>query len=479
LSQQESCPGCQRAVIDVRSPVQACEATGNATPQRCAWRALQLQGGMTWTPWPDAMERSPDSVPTTPAPAEAKAATPADPLAAARQQLAEEKAARTSLREQLRNAEAVAAESQALRARMFDELERKNSELARMKAEGASPAEPELDAPLRAVPEPPIVAPAPPPRRGVGFGTVLLALGALAGIALGALGTNWMRTTAEPPVAMRLDVTPPASQPAPASPDTSRASAPAMAAASTTTAPSTAASDATSGPAVALAPIGASSAAAVASSTAPTAPSVAAAAPPAPAPDASTVPPELSARLQTALSQEGVTATIGLGDDQKTVTVSDPAADRDERARTDVIIRSVFAGAQLPEPRIEHRWVSPPRAERVAGAKPEHAQQRDHVAAAAPGSLVATTKVHHGEDRDLMTLGAPAAGRAPVSDAPPPVLPFGRITASCNDRVAHASLLSKSLAMSECMRASCCDAAHAHSEECQAFGRTYPLNCPR
>jgi hypothetical protein len=175
-----------------------------------------------------------------------------------------------------------------------------------------------------------------------------------------------------------------------------------------------------------------------------------------------------------------------VGNDQKTVTVSDPAADPDERARTDMIIRSVFAGAQLPEPRIEHRWVSPPRVERVAGAKPERAPQREHVAATtpAPGSLVATTKVHHGDDRELMTLGAPAAGHAtgtgaPVSDARPPVLPFGRITASCNDRAAHASLLSKSSVMSECMRASCCDAAHAHSEECQAFGRTYPLNCPR
>ena len=180
-----------------------------------------------------------------------------------------------------------------------------------------------------------------------------------------------------------------------------------------------------------------------------------------------------------ALAAEGVAGAVDVAAGQRSVTVSDPSADRETRARTDVIIRSVYAGAQLPEPSIEHRWISQSHAERLAAAR-QHRRAGDE-------SALAAANAHR--DDDLMTLGAPAAGRraaaaqAPASGAPvetrPVVLPVGRITATCNEKMANASLLRKSWVMWGCMRTSCCASSTAeHSEECRAYGQTYPLTCP-
>ncbi len=513
MSLPEACPGCQRAVIDVRAPVRACEDAGNGTPQRCAWRSLRQQAALTSAPWPDTLAAAPvDVAPratagapgaspskparpaATPEPstsaASAAASTSADPAAIAQQQLADEKAARRALREQLRTAEAIAAEAQAIRAGLFDELERTRAELARARSaalatgagaaaisagDAAAATSPRSAGPIlvdpmslgAAMPSPATATAMDRPassmaaqgraaarRPALQFG--MLALGAVVGIALGAGGLSWLRTAQEPPLAMRMDETPPASQSAPATADGMHGGASSLALAQAAARANDGAS--TGAAAEPTTPSGAESTSALASAPA----SI-----------------DLRARLQAALAAEGVAGAVDVAAGQRSVTVSDPSADRETRARTDVIIRSVYAGAQLPEPSIEHRWISQSHAERLAAAR-QHRRAGDE-------SALAAANAHR--DDDLMTLGAPAAGRraaaaqAPASGAPvetrPVVLPVGRITATCNEKMANASLLRKSWVMWGCMRTSCCASSTAeHSEECRAYGQTYPLTCP-
>ncbi len=529
MSLPESCPGCQRPVIDVRGPVHACEDGANGTAQRCAWRSLRQQASLTSAPWPDAAPREPERAtagakpPMPPRPAQpAPSASPAsaatstssatssaDPLADARQQVADEQAARRALRDQLRTAEAIAAEAQAVRAGLFDELERTRAELARARSAAAAvgangvhaatasaasgttarPTGPILVDPASLAP--PSMASSSPSGSGRGAppsstagsssdagpihgprgprGTPrraslqlgLLAIGAVVGIALGAAGVEWLRTSSEPPLAMQMDETPPASQAVASSGDATRASAPSLAQAQS-------AAQAADAAATVATAESASAAAARSSGSASTASQSAA---------------DLRARLQTALAAEGVANAVDVAPDTAKVTVADPAADRATRARTDVIIRAVYAGAQLPEPSIEHRWISQSSAERVASARRRHGGE---------DPIMAAANAHR--DDDLMTLGAPAAGRrastaaegatpgvtSATAGAHPPVLPAGRITASCNEKTAHASLLSQSWVMWGCMRSKCCASASAeHSEECAAYSRSYPLTCPR
>ena len=147
MSVPETCPGCQRAVIDIRSPAHACEEPANGTPQRCAWRGLRQQSSLLSSPWPQAPTvRRDDAQHAQPTledqPAAEPPPAPADSIEALQLRLEGEKAARLALREQLRNAEAMAAEAQALRAQVNEELERKKGELARLRGSGSSGATP-------------------------------------------------------------------------------------------------------------------------------------------------------------------------------------------------------------------------------------------------------------------------------------------------------------------------------------------------
>ncbi len=517
MSLPETCPGCQRAAIDVRGPAPACEDGAGGAPGGCVWRSLRQQAALTSAPWPDAMTAARQNVPagTLPRPRDAARAAPAatpapTPLPTGataatpsiQQQLADEQAARRALREQLRVAEAVAAEAQAIRAGLFDELQRTRADLARARnavaAVGAAGAATAIGAPAaagrgagpRRVDPSSLKAP-PLPRsaveasaRGVRARASrparlqlgLLALGAVIGIALGAGGVAWLRTSSQPPLAMQRDQTPPASQSVPSN-DAPRAGAPTLALAQSAAQAADTTSSVAQAEAAALGPgpSGAAAQLAMAPRASAASPSVALAAAGANSPP----PAELRARLQTALAAEGVAGAVDVGVDPDKVTVADPAADRATRLRTDTIIRAVYAGAQLHEPTIEHRWISPPSSERVAAARRRRASA-DALAANA----------HRGDG--LIALGAPAAGRRPAalpaeaagSGAPvetrPISLPVGRVTESCNDRVAHASLLTKTWVQWGCMRSSCCASASAeNSEECQAYARTHPLNCPR
>ncbi|MEP6504102.1 MAG: hypothetical protein ABJD97_12270 [Betaproteobacteria bacterium] len=424
------------------------------------------------------------------------AAASPDDLAA---QLAKERETRALMRDRLRNTEALAAESHALRSRMAQELERAPAERDRLRAAAAAGAVATPAAPATGLPDPaidlridvppagPVKPPAPgrpvPPRPAEWSANrppaarrgPWRALGLLAGLAACAAGIAWITG------AMPLDggMSGVAGAPAPA------ASAAATAVASTAPSASDVLDRAASAVAAsrgeALAAAGAGAGAGASSPEAALAAAPTAAGPSASAPVPDVPVSDVPARLRAALDAEGVLAPVSIDARGGRIAVSDPEADHATRERTDMLIRAVYAGANLPEPQIEHRWVSPPRAGRAASAAaavpvaapvavvPPPAAA--HVQARRDASAAAGTTEHHKH----AAAAAPAAVAA--ADEPRVILPMGRVTASCKAAVAKTGALHRAGEMSACMRHSCCSSANRQTEECRAFDKSYPLTC--
>lgn len=419
-------------------------------------------------------------------PPETAAGPPAAPNGAPEtleQQLEKEREARMMMRERLRTTEALAAESHALRARMAQELERVTADRDRLRTEaaasatnppiGSPPSRPGTAAPRAAEPafastiaqpraphasDRPLKPPVPARRKGPWGALAMLSVLAVAVAAVawynGSLpvGKDWQFATATapagtPPAATHNGAAAPAAQPAPAAVPAS------VAVAKATPSPG----------AVALPPL--------------TPDAQLAATPPAAGPAAATVstagtsPAEMSARLRKALDGEGIASPVDVDEASGRVRVTDPRADDAQRQRTEMLIRAVYAGASLPEPQIEHRWLSPMRGGRETTA----AVQAPPVAPVPAPDAIAATR-HPASSR---TAEHRKALEVSVADAEEltPVLPAGRVTASCMD-----GLVGKSAArranMTACMRHSCCSSAANHnSEECRAYERAYPFTC--
>jgi hypothetical protein len=158
--------------------------------------------------------------------------------------------------------------------------------------------------------------------------------------------------------------------------------------------------------------------------------------------------------------------------------VADPQADDALRQRTDMVNRAVYAGASLPEPQIEHRWLSPMR-----GAHETTASARAATTPATPTPAVAathdaTTSSTHaaalrtGDHRKSMTEASLAEPQALT-----PVLPAGRITEACMQDIAGKTS-GRRAALTSCMKHSCCSSSANHnSEECRAYDKAYPFAC--
>jgi hypothetical protein len=391
------------------------------------------------------------------------------------QQLAKERDARVQMRDRLRHTEALAAEANALRSRMAQELERVTADRDRLRSAAAQPSTaPGASAEVVASPSPPRPTPRmgetprfgeaplkpPPSARRSGPWRALAMLGALAaGVAVFAWysgsqpGANEAATASAPQTATATATAPAASAavvatanpatPAPA------ASVPAALAAAATPAPA-----ALPGEAVALPSM--------------TPEQVLAAEPAAAGSAAAAAPAGMSARLRTALAREGVAAPVDIDAATGHVTVADPAADHAARDRTDMVIRAVYAGAGLPEPQIEHRWLSPMRA---ALASPASTPVQDAAAAYAARHAAA----EHAQDHRRK----PAEPALTVADAEAlrPVLPAGRINAGCRADATSKSTAQRNAGMRACMKHSCCSAANRQTEECRAWDKAYPFTC--
>jgi hypothetical protein len=388
------------------------------------------------------------------------------------QQLAKERDARVLMRDRLRNTEALAAESHALRARMAQELERVTAERDRLRNAAASGTGPEAasattgsaasaraptmtGAPASVPPIAPPMTPhasdwplrsPPPPRRNGPW----LALMMLTGLAVGVAGLAWITGSMPGENSLASILAPAVTAPvvAEAAKATPPAASSVLAAAAPMPAPSL------PGGVVALPP--------------PSPEAVLAAAPTA-AGNASNPPfAALPGRLRAALDAEGVVAPVDIDAATGRVDVSDPAADNALRDRTDMIIRAVYAGASLPEPQIEHRWLSPPRAGRVASAALPVAE--------APVPMAAVKTVAHATPAYAVEHARHAELLADAPEARP-ILPAGRVTAACKAEAAGRSTAHRAAEVSACMKYSCCSSANRQTEECRAYNKAYAFTC--
>ena len=379
------------------------------------------------------------------------------------QQLAKEREARALMRERLRNTEALAAESHALRARMAQELEKVTADRDRLRSGNANatsapapavgrPAEP-LFTPTMAAPpmrpsasDAPLKPPSPPSRKGPWLSLAML--GAVAAV-VGAVA--WYTGSLSGDKAAQTAVAPATAPPVVAAKDSTASSVAPPAA-------STAVASVSSSPgAVALPPLTPEAQLAVA----PTAAGPATAAPPA------AVPPG----LRKALDSEGITAQVDVDAATGHVMVADPQADAALRERTEMVIRAVYAGAGLPEPQIEHRWMSPMHGTRATPAVADAPAPKSEPSATSVSPAAAYAARHVASDHHKKTADVSVADAEELR----PVLPSGRITASCMDGLAGKAT-GRRAAMTACMKHGCTSSAANHnSEECRAYDKAYPF----
>jgi len=218
----------------------------------------------------------------------------------------------------------------------------------------------------------------------------------------------------------------------------------------------------------------------------------------------------LDVRLRKALDSEGITSIVEIDPASGHVRVADPQADRALRDRTDMLIRAVYAGASLPEPQIEHRWMSPMHDERaeplVAQAQPQPAaptapakgaarpvpKSRTQAQAQPPGSqheltnapqpgMAAVERINlsppgAGGPTRHVEAGRPALSVADADDLRP-VVPAGRVTAACMEDISGRTS-NRRAALSACMKHSCCSSSgKLNSDECRAYQKAYPYTC--
>ena len=375
------------------------------------------------------------------------------------QQLEKEREARALMRDRLRHTEALAAESHALRAGMAQELERVTADRDRLRAEAAaaksstsatsSTTTVPLFTPTMAPPTTPHVSdrplkPPPPPSRKGPWG----ALAMLGVVAVGVAAIAWYEGSL--PTERQSQS---AAVAAAAAPTTASSTQSMVAAAATPAATVAVATAAPAGGAVALPPLSPEA--------------QLAAAPTAAGPAAPAALAGMPERLRKALDGEGIASPVDVDAASGHVMVADPQADDALRQRTDLVIRAVYAGASLPEPQIEHRWLSPRRGEQVAQTAQASTDAVHPTPAVTPTPIAATAARHAAEHR-----------RTTVADDDElrPVLPSGRITASCLDGLAGKSTARRA-SMTACMKRSCSSSAAAHnSEECRAYDKAYPFS---
>jgi hypothetical protein len=198
-----------------------------------------------------------------------------------------------------------------------------------------------------------------------------------------------------------------------------------------------------------------------------------------PAPSASVAavaaPLDLAPRLRKALDGEGISAPVAVDAASGHVVVSDPRPDPALRDRTDMLIRAVYAGASLPEPQIEHRWLTPKRGEQVTSMSPILSTPASAPVAYLARHPLATSAAlsTHAADRAKKPAGLSVADAEELR----PVLPAGHLTASCMDGLAGKTSGRRAL-LTACMKHSCCSsAANLNSEECRAYTKAYPFTC--
>ena len=415
------------------------------------------------------------------------------------QQLEKEREARALMRDRLRNTEALAAESHALRARMAEELERVTADRDRLRTAAAvgtsSPIPPTPPTPrdpvasaataaparpgaARAV-EPPFGPTAPPPRTSHAADRPLKppparskgpwgALAMLSILAAAIAGVAWYKGSLPGPKEWQTAGAPTVTAPVAATNGEKASSGdPVTTAAASRPSVALGTAPASTG-AVALPPLTPDAQLAAAPTAAGSTTTAAA---------AGMSAPEMSGRLRKALDGEGIAALVDVDAATGRVRVADPQADAAQRQRTDMVIRAVYAGASLAEPEIEHRWLSPMHGARettASTAAPAAARTAAPVPAPPPAAVYPARPAALSREPEHRR---PAEVSVADAEGLAPVLPSGRVTASCMEGLAGKSAARRAN-MTACMKHGCCSSAANHnSEECRAYERAYPFTC--
>jgi hypothetical protein len=179
----------------------------------------------------------------------------------------------------------------------------------------------------------------------------------------------------------------------------------------------------------------------------------------------------MQARLQTALQKAGVRGTALVRDRLDAVWIADVSADPRARDLADAIVRAVFAGAGLAEPSIVHKGPGPGASRPVAST------------VARSGSLpveAASVPTHRvtAEAHASTTSPAPNGNGASRPQPVPTITAATSFTDTCKERASHVTIVMKSWTTASCMKKLCCQDNHMQADECQAYNKSYPLNCP-
>ena len=171
----------------------------------------------------------------------------------------------------------------------------------------------------------------------------------------------------------------------------------------------------------------------------------------------------LQSRLDQALRQLGLKVTARVEESLNTVSVDVETGNVAQQKRADLIVRSVFAGAGLPDPIIQH--AAPHKA--VLGF--------DH-ASVAPTDAASVAPPDRGgrPDRgmDSATNPPPLQGAAPLTIQPV------SLEELCKKKLNLKSWdVTLTWKLSSCMQEKCCQANMLQNQECSSFDRKYPLNC--
>ena len=193
------------------------------------------------------------------------------------------------------------------------------------------------------------------------------------------------------------------------------------------------------------------------------------------APTPGTSPAEMSGRLRKALDGEGIASPVDVDAATGHVQVTDPQADAASASA-----RRWSSARSTPAPACPSRRSSTAGCRRcAAGARRSAAHARAGVPAPAPSRRRRRPRPPPGTPpwRASRSIARPVEVSVADAEELTPVLPAGRVTASCMDGLAGKSAARRAN-MTACMKHSCCSSAANHnSEECRAYEKAFPFTC--
>ncbi|MDB5730807.1 MAG: hypothetical protein JWQ03_702, partial [Variovorax sp.] len=209
-------------------------------------------------------------------------------------------------------------------------------------------------------------------------------------------------------------------------------------------------------------------------------------------------PPAISAanlesRIQAAFTQQGLPPSVRVQEGLTGVSIDDEMVGAEQRAKADLIVRSAFAGAGLPEPSIEHLMSreAPTTGSRRPPAAAANRSGDPQVGVENDAPLAAGERRNPEEERSVPTAkngGRSRTDAVATTRAVPHIAsrsaatgyanPPKSLEASCRQQL-HEPIWDprRPWHLTSCMKQECCRQGVPKNEECRAFNQRYPMNC--